>query len=112
MKPKVCPVCGVAFLPISRKDKYCGRKCYQAARKGGERRGEMAGYSHLSWACPFFKWDEKQAVHCEGGKLIHPDQRAGKAYAAAFCANTAGWRDCTVARGLLEYYKRKEEETP
>ena len=33
MKSKICPVCGVSFLPISRKDEYCGRTCYLITRR-------------------------------------------------------------------------------
>ncbi len=70
----------------------------------------MSGYSNRNWCCPFFIWDERLAVHCEGGRLRFPDREAAEAYAARFCGGHVEWRGCTVARSLLRYYERKQEE--
>ena len=51
----------------------------------------MAGYSHKTWACPFFRWDERLCVRCEGGCMSFPDRKS-----------------CTVAANLLKYYERTE----
>lgn len=67
------------------------------------------GYSNRRWTCPFYTWDEKQKIHCEGGCMKFPDQATLRRYADRYCASTTGWRDCTVAAGLLEYYDRKGE---
>ena len=32
------------------------------------------GYSNKTFACPFFKWDERLCVHCEGGRVTFPDK--------------------------------------
>ena len=66
----------------------------------------MAGYSHRSWSCPFFKWDERLAVHCEGGRLTFPDRDAARAYAERYCAGERGWKQCTLSRALELYYER------
>lgn len=57
----------------------------------------MAGYSHKKWACPFFTWDEKFKVHCEGGCMKFRDRKE------------AGWKDCTVAQSVENYYERTEQ---
>ena len=59
----------------------------------------MAGYSHKTWACPFFRWDERLCVRCEGGCMNFPDREA---------ANLQDWKSCTVAANLLKYYERTE----
>ena len=70
----------------------------------------MAGYSHKSWSCPFFVWDERLAVHCEGGRLRFPDWEAAGEFTNRFCAGGMGWKNCSVARNLLLYYEREQEE--
>ena len=70
----------------------------------------MAGYSHKTWSCPFFVWDERMAVHCEGGRLRFPDREAVNEYTDRFCAGDMGWKNCTVARNLLLFYERAGEE--
>ncbi len=69
----------------------------------------MSGYSHKYWSCPFFVWDERLAVHCEGGRLRFPDWEAAETFTGRFCAGDMGWKNCTVARNLLLYYEREEE---
>lgn len=71
----------------------------------------MAGYSHLTWVCPFYVWDERLAVHCECGALRFPDWRARQAYTNQYCGgedNERGWKRCTLARNQLLYYERAE----
>lgn len=68
----------------------------------------MAGYSHKTWACPFFHWDERLRVRCEGGCMSFPDREALAEYADRYCANLQDWKSCTVAANLLKYYERTE----
>lgn len=66
------------------------------------------GYSHITWTCPFFKWDEKMAVHCEAGVARFPDRTSIQAYSRDYCANLEQWRECSLAAALLAHYDRKE----
>ncbi len=66
----------------------------------------MAGYSHRTWTCPFFTWDDMRSVHCEGGRLKFKDCTAANAFTGRYCAGGTGWKSCTVAKALLEYYDR------
>lgn len=68
------------------------------------------GYSNKTWACPFFKWDERQSVHCEGGRISFPDQQAAGEYTGKFCADLNGWERCPIAATLLRYYERTEKQ--
>ena len=68
----------------------------------------MAGYSHKSWSCPFFLWDEKTAVHGECGCLRFRNFGETTFYTDRYCANETGWRYCTAARSLLLWYERDE----
>ena len=69
-------------------------------------------YWHKKWACPFFKWDERLCVGCEGGKLRFADTEHALAYMDAHCANMPGWEQCSVAVSLLQYYDRQGENKP
>jgi len=66
--------------------------------------------THKTWSCPFFVWDERLAIHCEGGRPRFPDYEAAETYTRAYCANGLGWKRCTLAQNLLEYYRRQFEE--
>jgi hypothetical protein len=67
-------------------------------------------YSHKTWRCPYFRYDEKRSVHCEGGTVIRfPDRRSIQDYTTAFCA-AYNYGECTVAKALNNYYERKEKE--
>lgn len=65
----------------------------------------MAGYSHLSWACPYFAWDAKRVIKCEAGRLIFPTYAAEKDFADRYCANVDGWPRCPHAHGWTQYYE-------
>lgn len=72
----------------------------------------MAGYSHITWECPYFSWDEKRGkkicVHCEGGRIDLADKISTKEYTNSYCANNPGWKKCTVAQMLTKQYERME----
>ena len=65
-------------------------------------------YYHLQWQCPFFKWDEKQRIGCEGGILRFPSKGTCRAFAGKHCASADGWKHCTLANSMNEFY----EEVP
>lgn len=63
------------------------------------------GYSNRTWVCPFYKWDERLCVHCEGGKIRFPDRISLNEFVRLYCG-TANWKTCSVAENLLRYYER------
>lgn len=65
------------------------------------------GYSSRNWECPFFKWDKKGAVYCEGGRVTLPPRELNE-YIGRYCGSCRGWRDCPQARALTRYYERME----
>ena len=69
----------------------------------------MAGYSHRAWACPFFKWDERLRVHCEGGCVQFRDREQAVEYQNGYCASLEGWESCTVAASAVRYYERMDQ---
>ena len=69
------------------------------------------GYSNKYWTCPFFRWDEKLNIHCEGGRIRFPDQRALNEYAQRHCASPDGWQTCSMAASLNQYYERTADGT-
>ena len=66
------------------------------------------GYSNKTFACPFFKWDERLCVHCEGGRPSFPDRTAAQEYINQFCGDVTGWKNCSIARTLLRFYERTD----
>lgn len=71
--------------------------------KFGFRRSEI-------YCCPFFHWDAKECVQCEGCKVRHEtrEREFVDAYVHEYCADLNGWRRCTVARMLLRRYEAGE----
>ncbi len=68
-------------------------------------------YWHKDWKCPFFKWDERQKVACEGRCVVSmPDRKSALSFMDRYCADLNGWRGCSIAKALLDYYDRKEAE--
>lgn len=53
--------------------------------------------------CPFFLWDEKKKLHCEGGVLTLPGKETNR-YMDRYCAHMQGWKDCPIAKSLTAYY--------
>jgi hypothetical protein len=66
------------------------------------------GYSSKTFVCPFFKWDERLRVHCEGGCLSFHDRPEAEDYIDRHCADLEGWKCCSLACSLLRYYERTE----
>ena len=64
------------------------------------------GYSKRSWACPYFKWDERMCVHCENGTRVRfAHTKSRNRYYKLYCANNPGWNNCTVADALNKHYE-------
>lgn len=59
------------------------------------------GYWHKYWSCPFFKWDQKDALGCEAAK-VHLPASVQCDYYDAYCANTPGWERCTLAQEMCK----------
>lgn len=59
-----------------------------------------------TWACPFWKWEEGLKVHCAGGRMDFTDRAGREDYISRYCANSSGWKDCTVADNLCRGYER------
>lgn len=59
-----------------------------------------------TWACPFFKWDGRQEISCEGGRILFPNSDTGNTYMNCYCAGD--WKKCSVAEALLQYYETEE----
>ena len=67
-----------------------------------------SGYSGRRFQCPFFKWDERKKVHCEGGVVALPVPELRR-YMDRYCASLEDWEKCSFAGTLLEFYERDEE---
>lgn len=67
------------------------------------------GYSHISWACPFYRWDERLKVHCGKNRVVFQDRDGIRNYAKKYCASPSGWSSCTLAQSLIEQYERNEK---
>ena len=67
------------------------------------------GYRKIKWACPYYRWDEKTRIHCDGGIIKIPHERDMIAYARRYCAAVPGWEDCTIAKAMNESYEREEQ---
>lgn len=69
------------------------------------------GYRSLYWCCPFYTFDEKQTVHCEGGsRIVFPSVEQALDYYRQRCVDLNGWRECPIAAILLQHYEEEENE--
>lgn len=68
-------------------------------------------YSRRNWACPFFKWDECDKIHCEGGKLTFRSRKSIEDYAQKYCGSIEGWKKCTIAESVEMYYENCNERS-
>ena len=81
----------------------------------GERRmtnkeGKRVGYSHLTFCCPYYEWDARKAVGCEGGRIELPDRSTAEEFFQTYCGDVSGWQRCSVARAISRFYERREDE--
>jgi len=69
----------------------------------------MSQYSHKTWICPYYKWDEKQALHCQHGtKLCFPDTISANSFMGAYCASF-NYKNCPIYVVFEAYEERLEE---
>lgn len=64
-------------------------------------------YWHMAYKCPYFKWDEKLRVGCEGKHILRFDTvTQAKKYMKSYCA---GWKydKCQHAARMNQYYEEK-----
>lgn len=54
----------------------------------------------LTMHCPFWKRETEKKSICEGCTLRFASEEERQAYYLKYCANEAGWNNCTVARSL------------
>ena len=65
--------------------------------------------------CPFWGSDlldkkGEKKISCEHGMLIFYDRNAIEEYMNKYCSCLDGWKKCTLAASLNNYYDRKEKE--
>jgi len=60
----------------------------------------------VTWACPFWKWEDGLKVYCSGGRIDFPNAEAREDYIYRYCAYVPGWEDCTLAANLIRDYER------
>ena len=60
--------------------------------------------------CPFFKNEKLLRFNCEGVSIKFPDKQARRDHVKDHCANRTGWKECTIAQMLIDYYDRKDAE--
>lgn len=68
------------------------------------------GYSSKTWACPFFKWDEKQKAHCEGGVVAFAVPETFDEFTSAYCASVDNWKRCSLAASLVRQYDKEDRD--
>lgn len=68
-------------------------------------------YWHKAWQCPYFRWDDRLVVGCEGGKLHFADKQSAVEYMGCFCAHKTEWKRCSIAANLTKYYDRRENKS-
>lgn len=64
----------------------------------------------LTYKCPFYMWDRRKEIRCECCKVDFHDGTGKQKYADRYCTDLNGWRDCTIAKSLLDYYERTEDD--
>ena len=67
-------------------------------------------YSRRTWCCPFFRFDEKNAVHCEDGSVVKlKDDKLFAEFAERYCGDVDGWKTCQLAKYLKRCYEARKE---
>ena len=61
-----------------------------------------------TYECPFYRWEERGRVHCEGGTIAFKSRTMRRNYIRNYCANARGWKFCTIAGCLCRYYEEEE----
>lgn len=48
-------------------------------------------------------------MSCECCRMTFPDDEAKRDYVERYCASLDGWEQCSIARNLLKFYERTDE---
>lgn len=62
-----------------------------------------------TFECPFYRWEERLAIHCEMADVKFPDKGVRDEYLGRFCSALPGWGHCSLARQMNLFYERMEE---
>ncbi len=76
-------------------------------RRRNDKRKSIAVKRNKTWTCPYFTWDGRKEISCEGGRLEFPTAAAAVAYMDTFCAGGNNWRHCTLAEALTKHYEEE-----
>ena len=69
------------------------------------------GWRNVTWVCPYFHYDEKLLVACEGGTRIKFDDiQTLRQYEDAHCCSMDGYHKCSVAQALEEKYREEDKD--
>jgi len=67
-------------------------------------------YSRRNWCCPFYRYDERFTVHCEGGSVFRlKDQEIFASFADKYCGDVKGWAQCPIAAALWWLWEKQNE---
>ena len=69
------------------------------------------GWRNVTWACPFFHYDEKGQSFCEGGTRIRfgDDVKTLRRYQDTYCCSLDAYRECSIARALEQKYREEDK---
>ena len=62
-----------------------------------------------TWTCPFFLWEQKLAIHCEGGQIRFVDHAERLGYITEYCASVKGWQNCSIAQQISKRYEDEDQ---
>lgn len=63
-------------------------------------------HRHISWWCPFFYYDTKEYIACEGGTRVRFESNEQlQEYAHKYCATPNGCYGCSIALTLFAKYE-------
>ena len=67
-------------------------------------------HSRRVWRCPYYKFDRKLEVHCEGGSVFRVADRAiFYEHANRYCSNAKHWERCQIAECLTKLYNKQTQ---
>ena len=66
-------------------------------------------YWHFNFICPYFIWDEKQRIGCEGKHILKFDTgNDARRYMKEYCAGWK-WHKCPHADQMNKFYEESKE---
>ena len=74
------------------------------ARKRG------SSYWHYNFACPFYDFDTRERIGCEGGIVVEmPDRRDLKQIMREYCCDVNRWEECPIAKIIVKKYEQEDD---